>query len=187
MALIINDRKVDENDPESIKKAIKSLWFGYIFVLVGLIAMYFLTAERFVCYRSQNTCEFQARHIWNLSYYTKRTMPLSDITEAHVETHHGSDSTTYQVMLTMNEGKRSLFNGYSSDYDTHADRADKINSYLSSQKEELEISESLWLLFIPFPFILAGLYLAVYEVRRLKKRLKELEQKDKMHFHSDLK
>ena len=188
MAFEINGQKVDENNPESIKKSLKSLWLGYIFFVVGLALLYFMTADRFVCHRSQNICEFQARHIWESSYYTKHTMPLSNITGAHVESHYDSDhKRMYQVVLETTSGERNISNTSSSNSFTHESRAEKINSYLHSQKEELEIKESvLWLLF-PFPFIFVGLLLSVYLPYRLKKRLKELERQDKMHFHSDLK
>ena len=100
MTVKINGQEVDENNPESLKKALKSTWFGYLFLLVGLALVYFMTADRFVCHRSQNLCEFQARHIWELSYYTNHTIPLSDITGAHVESHYDSeDGRYYRVIL----------------------------------------------------------------------------------------
>lgn len=188
MSLEINGEKVDENNPESIKKALKSLWLGYIFLFVGLVLLYFMTADRFICHRSQNICEFQARHIWELSYYTEHTIPLSDITGAHVESHRDSDGKRmYQVVLETTSGERNLSNTSSSSSLSHEKRAEKIRSYLHSQKEELEIKESiLWLLF-PLIFIFVGLLISIYLPRRWKRRLKELENQDKMHFHSDLK
>ena len=175
MGFVISTRDIDKNDPESIRRALRFSWIGFVGMIVGICLAIFWTAGRFVCERSKNICEFQGRHIWEFSYSSKEKISLSDIKQAFVDKRYSDNGTTYQVVLELKGNNRPLFDVYSSFRDTHTSRADSINRYLNSQEEHLEITESLWILLFPFPFILLGALFSIYIPHRLKKRLKELE------------
>lgn len=176
MGFVISTRDIDTNNPQSIRRALRFSWIGFVVMIVGICLAIFWTTDRFVCERSKNLCEFQERHIWEISYASKEKIPLSDILHAIIDTRYNDNGETYQVVLKMKNNDRPLFMVYSSFYDTHANRAHSINHYLNSQDEHLEISESFWILFFPFPFILLGALFGIYIPHRLKKRLKELEE-----------
>ncbi len=179
MKMTINGKEVDYNDPNSIKKAIRNSRIGWLFVICGCIVLYFISADKFICNRSQNICSFQERHIWQLDYITKDTIALSDIRYAYKESHRNSDGDTmYKVFLKTTTNSIPLSNKSTNMYSYTENKVKKINSYLNSGQENLEITESiLWLLF-PFLFIFAGLFISVYLPYSLKKRLKDLEEKN---------
>lgn len=176
MNLRINGEEVDENDPQAVKRALRSLRWTAIFLLAGLGCCIFLTVGRFVCERSKNVCEFQKRHIWELSYVTKERVPLSSVKNAYVTTHHGSKRDSYQVKIELDNGRRSLFSWNTDSYGTHVRHASRINEYLQSQEEYLEVKEDLLIFLVPVIFLLVGSVFAVYIPSRLKKRLQELKK-----------
>lgn len=185
MHIKIDGEKVDFNNVESLKSACgKFMKFGYSVVLVGGLLVYFISADRLVCSRLTNTCEFQSQHLWENTYKATQTMPLSDLLGAEVDAYHDKNhQKMYRVLLKMKQGESYLFNTSTNNQRTHLRRADQINTYINSQDNSLEISESRWWLLFPIPFILMGLLFGVYFPHRFKKKLKELEQQDKMHAH----
>lgn len=178
MALKINGREIDINDPESIKRAFRALRFGYLFIAAGIAFLCLWPMERFICERSSNLCEFQRRHLWETNYVTKKYVAVSDITNAYVNTYHRDENTAYQVFLASSSGEWRLFSGYSSWYDTHAKRAGQINHFLKSQDALLEIrnGDAWFVCGLALFFIFIGSLFAIYIPRRLKRHLKELEK-----------
>ncbi len=184
MGFRVCGEEVDFNNPESLRSALPCLKFGYAFLIFGAIFLYFISADRFVCFRSKNICEIQAQHVWNITYHTKQTIPLSDILKAEVNSYHNNDQARmYQVILKTKTGDAQLFNTSSSNYPLHDNRAQDINTFLYSQDEMLDIKDSRWWLLFPIPFFLIGFLCSVYLPYRFKKRIKELENQDKTHAH----
>ncbi len=172
MAQETNQHEIDKNNPEYIKKLIFALYLVSIFMIAT--GCFLFNMERFVCERSKGVCEFQERRLWNTSYVVKKQIFLSDITNVYVDTHYGKD-TTYQVVLKTTNGEYPLFHFYSSGYETHSDWAKKINYYLNSQDENLEIKDSFWLLLFALVLIMIGCFDGIYIPHILRKRLKKLE------------
>jgi hypothetical protein len=134
---------------------------GFSFMILPSVMLCLISADQFVCQRSKNLCEFKERHIWQSEYTIEKVVALSDIHNAYIESHlNDRGSTLYQVYLNTQKGAFPLSNKSISNYDFQSETKAKINSYLKSNQESLEITGSnLWFLF-PFLFIVIGFFVA---------------------------
>ena len=167
---------ISEDNPKRLKWIVRFFRIFIVFIVLGIYLIFDLEAGRFMCKRSENICEFQGRHIWELSYVTKKKVPLSDVIGSYLTAEVNDGKYTYQLMIETRDGNQRLGAIYSADGSVHEQRARQINDYLVSQDETLDIRESLWNLLFPFPFILMGWLFGVYMAGAFKKHLKELKQ-----------
>lgn len=154
--------KSEEKDEIETPKAKRNrIIIGIFSSVLGLLALYFMETNRFLCFKETNMCEFQGRHLWEIQFHTNSRLSISDIKQARVQSEIGENSngertTSYFVVLDTNSGVKELFTARSSSASTHRERAQKINHFLYTDQDKLKIQESgFWLLF-PIPFLIVG-------------------------------
>jgi len=182
MQIMVNGKEVDMNNPKDIKRALKTIYLiGFGFILFTVIIFAAVPTEQFSCYRSQDICHLQSRHLWETAYKNDKDIPLSSIKIASVggrrENSGSQRKLMYSLKLQTSDGDIYPFSDSSSSDGTYQKRADLINSFLDSKQEELLVSDSfLWLKFL----LSAGLFtigfiFVTLVPRKLKRRLRELE------------
>lgn len=161
--------KKEDNKATDLPSLIVKTAAYFVFFMGIFLTCINVTSGRFICERSKNTCELQERHLWE-NYQKKKSIRLSNITEAYVdkkfstfEGPNGEGRVVYQVILNTKQirGAVQLFDNYSGEYDKHAKRAVKINRYLNSQEEYLEIQENMSRLFFALPCTLPLLFIFI--------------------------
>lgn len=187
-------KQIDIKTDKKVGMSIVRL-LGYIFSIVGLLITFnSVTAGRFVCERSKNRCELYKRYIWE-PYQKQQEMLLSDIAYAYVDKKFSNiegssdERIVYQVVLKQKPFQKLAVGGlplgaYSGDYNKYESRSNKINNYLNSQEEYLEIKESIVRLIFSFSstytLLLVLIYLLTTEsfggFSRKKKKRKEIMQ-----------
>ena len=182
MQIMVNGKEVDMNNPEDIKRALKTIYFiGYAFILFTVIIFAVVPTEQLSCYRSQDICHLQSRHLWEKAYKNDKDISLSSIKIAVVggrrENSGSKGKFMYSLKLQTSEGDIYPFSDSSSSDGTYQKRADLINSFLNSKQEELIVSDSLlWFKLLFFAgFFTIGFIFVTFISRKLKRRLYELE------------
>ena len=182
MSLAINGKKISSMSRKEIKKTYKMCFFGLPFLIAGLFMFFFLGSEQFTCNRLYDVCHFQKRHLWETSFKTRESIPLSSIKNAHVKervSHHdGKTSYTYRVILKTDQGDKKLFQVGTNNKEKHYSYMQRINIFLNHDAEELVITthESIFFFFVlGIPTLIIGFFFSFFLFYRLRKRLKELD------------
>lgn len=116
------------------------LFMGIIFAVAGFSVIYWGAQEEyFTCYRSNNVCIMEKKKIFDDKKEKKFQLPLSSIKNAVVKSQDDNDGVTYRAYLVTEENKIPLSSSSSSDYSGHLKKAQKVNSYINSKEEKLEI------------------------------------------------
>lgn len=117
------------------------LFMGIIFAVAGFSVIYWGgQEEHFTCYRANNVCIMEKKKIFDDKKEKMFQLPLSSIKNAIVKSHDDNDGgVTYRAYLVTDENKIPLSTSSSSDYSGHSEKVQKINSYLNSQEDKLEI------------------------------------------------
>lgn len=156
--------------------------FTVIFLGIGIFLCNILTISQMTCQRTEGTCSFQKRHIWETDFKTTNIVPISDIQYAEVFSkrvkHSGGNtrttSTVYQVRLKLKDGWQNLFDSWSSnDFRKgkleHDGYAEQINLFIQGRGDKLIITESGWIFLLPIGFLFFSGLMCV-AVWRNKKR-----------------
>ncbi len=132
-------------------------FMGLIFTGVGLAVVYFFGHDiELNCKRTVNRCVIEKTNVFGETE-TVETFMLSSLAGAEVIEKRDSDGDyTYKVMLITDEGRIPLSNVSTSDRSSHRKEAGKINNYVNSYDENLQIEESGTFVKI-FGFAFAGI------------------------------
>ena len=154
---------------------------GCIFTCGGLFLCYVISVGQLACYKSENACLIQERHMWEQDFVTKEKIPLKNIRFAEVTSKRscGKDGchTSYTVELSINQGGRygykKPFHTSSSDRSAWEKQAQRINNFLNYDIIEVIVAESLWWFLFPWVFVFVGLFLIWIPHHMKKKARKE--------------
>lgn len=145
------------------------LWLlGLFFILISIFVVVFLgTQTSLICDRGgQAVCTLSQKTMFKTS---ARTIPLSQLREAYVESSVDSDGDeTYRVVLRTDSGDIPLTSSRSSGYAGKRDVANQINAFLQSGSQPglvVEQDDRLLLYIIGAVFAGAGLLLALLTSR----------------------
>jgi len=116
---------------------------GIIFIGAGLAIVYFLGKDiNFMCSRAADRCIIEETNIFGETELVE-TLELRKLAGAEVIEKRDSDGDyTYKVMLITNQGRIPLSGMSSSDHRSHRKNAEKINEYVNSYNESLEIEQA---------------------------------------------
>lgn len=130
---------------------------GIVFISGGLaIAYYFGSDIDFTCKRSLNECVLRETDFLGKEKITN-TIKLTGFAGAEIIEERGlEDDHTYKVVLITNQGRIPFSKYSSSNYDSHVEKINKINTYVNSFNEYLDVKQSGNLLKIT-GFVLAGI------------------------------
>lgn len=116
------------------------LFMGLIFTAVGFGVVYWgAQEEHFNCYRSYDICTMEKKKIFSDKKEKKFELDLFAIKKAVVKSHDSDDGVMYKLYLVTDENKIPLSDMSTSNYSLHREKADKVNSYLNSYEEKLEV------------------------------------------------
>ena len=118
-------------------------FMGIVFTVVGLAVVYYLGHDiRFSCLRPENRCVIEKTDVFGKTEVDE-TFPLNTLTGAEVIEISDSDGDyTYKVMLITSDGHIPLSGCSSSERKAHRLNAEKINDYVNSSEQRLEIVQS---------------------------------------------
>ncbi len=130
---------------------------GVIFTGVGLAAVYYFGHDiELTCRRAVNKCVIEKTSVFG-DKNVEESFRLSSLAGAEViEKRDSEGDYTYKVMLITDEGRIPLSGYSSSDRSSHNKNARKINNYVNSYTESLEIEQSGTFIRI-FGFVFAGI------------------------------
>ena len=131
-------------------------FMGIIFLASGLAVIYFMGKDiNFMCSRSADSCIIEETNVFGKTEVVE-TLELRKLAGAEVIEKRGSDGDyTYKVVLITNQGRIPISEISSSNHRAHRENAKKINSYVNSYDEKLEIEQSGTFAKI-FGFVFAG-------------------------------
>lgn len=130
---------------------------GLIFAAAGLAVVYYLGHDTELnCRRTVNRCVIEKTNVFG-DTEVEETIRLGSLAGAEVIEKRDSDGDyTYKVMLITDEGRIPLSSVSTSDRKSHRENAQKINNYVNSFNETLELVESgKWIRI--FGFVFAGI------------------------------
>ncbi len=141
----------------------KNLWppglffTGLIFTCAGLAVVYYLGKDiNFSCSRAADRCLIQKTNVFG-DIEAFEEIELRKLAGAEViETRDSDGDYIYKVVLITNRGRVPLSNMSSSECRSYRKTADKINNYVASDEERLDIEHSGSFMKI-IGFVFAGL------------------------------
>ncbi len=116
---------------------------GIIFAMAGLAISYYLGEDNaFICSRTTNKCIIEETNMFGETSINK-SLNLKKLAGAEVLEKRNSDRVyTYKLMLITNQGRVSLSKISADVRHSHSKNAKKINAYVSSSQNRLEIKKS---------------------------------------------
>ena len=130
---------------------------GLIFAGAGLAVVYYFGHDiEMNCIRSINQCVIQKTSAFG-NEEIEESFKLSSLAGAQViEKRDSKGDYAYKVLLITDQGRIPMSDFSSNDHNLHKMNAEKINDYMRSLEESLEIKQSGKLIRI-FGFVFAGI------------------------------
>ena len=128
-----------------------TLFIGLIFLL---IFVEFITSPTiFKCDRLRNEYVRLHKHFWQSGYKEEKLCDVHDIKDVRVARHEDDDSTTYSVVLELNNGDSlAIFDSSSSLRSEHEKQAQLIKDFLQYKTSEVVIKDLSWIFLFAFAF-----------------------------------
>ena len=158
----------------------QTLFIGIFFLLIGLAIAYFGTADaKLSCARSSNLCTIEKTNIW--IFKNVKHINLSDLLGAQVESSRFSDGhggSIMEVVLITKAGIIPVASSNLSDRLEQENDCQKVNQFISSREENLEIVYSGLLIIKLFGLFLAwaGLLLILNKNGTTKRTAKPVDK-----------
>ena len=146
-----------------MKTDIKSLLFGLVFMVMGLVFMFiFGQVTDLTCAKTPEGKTECTTEVKFLGVFTLSSNNFRDVYRADVEESCDDEGCSYRVVLTTIEGQQPLTSYYMSNWSGREKIAARINGYVgtASSREPLALQENsgLWASLFSLIFVLVGVY-----------------------------
>ena len=106
------------------------------------------------------------KHFWQSGYKEEKLCDVHDIKDVRVARHEDDDSTTYSVVLELNNGDSlAIFDTSSSSRSEHEKQAQLIKDFLQYKTSEVVIKDLSWIFLFAVAFF--GLTLSIVGLTEL--------------------
>ena len=123
------------------------LIIGGVFIGIGLALVLFMGKDTYLdCSRSSSLCSIYTKDVFNKIEQVKN-FDLATLNEARIvelcsTSKKGCKSKTYKTMLVTTKGVFPLTSVSSSDKSSHTEQVNRINSFIQSTQDRLELMDS---------------------------------------------